>query len=114
MGFDRFLECAMESGLLLDGVIGANARQYAEIWDLRENLASSLSFKRHLYAHDVSLPMAEFDTFVTKVREDVKLECDRYGLDDVVVSGFGHLGDGNLHINVSTPVHTEQIQDITE
>ena len=47
----------MEDGLILDGVIASNERQYNDLWALREEVAGALSFKCQHYAHDVSLPV---------------------------------------------------------
>jgi len=67
------------------------------LWELRERLAESLCRDGCLYTLDISLPLEHF-------YDGVKL-CEDFlkGHPEVVrITGFGHLGDGNLHVNVTS------------
>jgi FAD/FMN-containing dehydrogenase len=93
---DRFIEEAFESGLVTDGVVAESATQTDALWQLRESLPEAVAKAGSgggTLKYDVSLPLCDFYDIV----EDARTRLD--GLADVV--GWGHIGDGNLHLNVS-------------
>ena len=68
-----------------------------------EHLASfpSCVYVRHRYKYDLSMPVGEMYRLVEEVRE--RLTAGLPGQLDVQAVGYGHVGDGNLHLNVSVP-----------
>lgn len=90
-----FLEEAMEEKLIVDGTVADSEAQQRSLWQLRESAAEALSRAGTVYKYDISLPLNVMYDFVTDMRA-------RIGSRGRVV-GYGHLGDSNLHLNVSTP-----------
>jgi D-2-hydroxyglutarate dehydrogenase len=93
---DRFLEDAFEQGLAVDGVVAESTAQAGALWDLRESLPEAVMKAGRsggTLKYDVSLPLSSFYNLVEESR--TRLE----GLAEVV--GWGHIGDGNLHLNVA-------------
>jgi len=88
-----FLEEAMGAGFVTDGVVAQDSAQMAHFWSLREGITSALSMAGTVYKYDVSLPLTEFYNLVEAMRE-------RVGDLAMVCTGYGHLGDGNLHLNI--------------
>jgi len=102
---ERFLESVMGEGAVVDGTIAASADQSASIWAIREGITEALSKSGRVYKYDVSIPLAELYSLVEVMR-------GRLAPLGAEVSGFGHLGDGNLHLNIHTPGVFEKREDV--
>lgn len=90
-------ETCMENGWVSDGVISQSDAQAAQLWRLREGITESLA-RYKPYKNDVSVRISAMPAFL---EETQKLLGEAYPHFDVV--WFGHIGDGNLHINVLKP-----------
>jgi FAD/FMN-containing dehydrogenase len=84
--------------LLLDGTLARSGAQARELWSLREGISESLSSTGLPHKNDVSLPIAELPAFCGAFAE---VMAERYP--DWEICLFGHIGDGNLHVNVMKP-----------
>lgn len=93
---NTFGQC-FENGWVLDGVISQNSQQSENFWSLREYASESLS-PYTPYKNDVSVRISQVPEFVTKVHE---LLVKAYPTFEVI--WFGHIGDGNVHINILKP-----------
>lgn len=93
------LEQALEQGLVSDGAVAQSAAQRLAFWDLREKLSDSQKFEGGSIKHDVSVPVSRIPTFIAEAMAEVEhyMPGCRY-------LSFGHLGDGNIHYNISQPV----------
>ncbi|KAM5325805.1 D-2-hydroxyglutarate dehydrogenase, mitochondrial isoform 3-T3 [Glossophaga mutica] len=89
-----FLEQALGSGLVTDGTLATDQRRVKMLWALRERITEALSRDGYVYKYDVSLPVDRLYDLVTDLRA-------RLGPRAKHVVGYGHLGDGNLHLNVT-------------
>ena len=90
-------EHAAERGWVLDGVIAASHEQAGQLWRLREGITEATARWRP-YKNDVSVRVAAMPEFLAEAQA---LLGEAYPDFDVV--WFGHIGDGNLHINVLQP-----------
>ena len=97
-------EHCMEQGWVLDGVISASEAQAQQLWRLREGITESLA-RYKPYKNDVSVRISAMPAFL---EETQALIGDAYPHFDVV--WFGHIGDGNLHINVLKPDDTSDAE----
>lgn len=90
------LEAAMERDLVTDGVVAASEGQRDNLWFLREAIVEVQRLAGFQIKHDVAVPVAA-------VPEFVRVASDRINTKDsqVLISAFGHLGDGNIHFNLS-------------
>jgi FAD/FMN-containing dehydrogenase len=86
----------MMSDVVLDVVIAHNEGQVADLWALRENISEAQSRERPSVKHDISLPVSLIPEFIERAK---LLLSARYP--DVRIVCFGHMGDGNLHYNLS-------------
>ena len=94
-----FEDC-MAHGWVSDGVISASDTQAAQLWRLREGITEALA--RHTpYKNDVSVRISAMPAFLAETQA---LIGEAYPHFEVV--WFGHIGDGNLHINVLKPADT--------
>ncbi|MCB9591335.1 MAG: FAD-binding oxidoreductase [Sandaracinaceae bacterium] len=95
---DAWLESVVERELVLDGVLAAGLEQARSLWTLREGISESLSATGLPHKNDVALPIAALTDFCRELEEVFEA---RYPGWEICL--FGHIGDGNLHINVMKP-----------
>jgi D-lactate dehydrogenase (cytochrome) len=94
---------AAEKGLVDDATIAASLDQTKSFWRIREFLPDAQKPEGGSIKHDVSVPVAAVPEFIA--RADAALEQLMPGTRPVP---FGHLGDGNIHYNVSQPVGADK------
>ena len=97
------LEEATNLGLALDASIADSLARRAEFWRLREAMSEVQRREGGSIKHDVSLPLKAVPGFLEEAERRVS----------ALVPGarpvpFGHLGDGNIHYNISQPVEMER------
>jgi len=88
---------AQEQGWVGDGVVAQSAAQAAALWRLREGITEALAPRRP-YKTDVSVRIGALPEFMREVQDLL-----RAGFPQLEVVWFGHIGDGNLHINLLPP-----------
>ena len=101
-------EACMEQGWVSDGVISQSDAQAAQLWRLREGITEALA--RYVpYKNDVSVRISAMPAFLAETQA---LLGEAYPQFEVV--WFGHIGDGNLHINVLKPDGMENADFVTQ
>ena len=95
----------METGLLEDVVIGQNSQQNAELMGLRESISETLAANYSQHKNDISVPIPSIPIFTNELNEKIKAA---YPSCEVVV--FGHIGDGNLHVNIIKPEDMQEAE----
>ncbi|MET4068786.1 FAD/FMN-containing dehydrogenase [Bradyrhizobium sp. S3.2.6] len=96
---ETILARAMEEEIVDDAVIAANLSQRSNFWKLREEMSSAQKPEGGSIKHDISVPVAAVPAFIEEANAAVvKL------IPGARPVPFGHLGDGNLHYNVSQPI----------
>ena len=93
---EGLLEAAMEQGLATDAALSSSLAQFQALWALREDISESQGAEGRTIKHDISLPISRIPAFMASTGAAIEREFPGQRL---VV--FGHLGDGNLHYNVS-------------
>jgi FAD/FMN-containing dehydrogenase len=88
----------MEEGLVDDGVLAQHTAQARELWELREGISESLSATGLPHKNDIALPIAALEAFCAELDE---VFSARYPGFEICL--FGHIGDGNLHVNIMKP-----------
>ncbi|TPL04090.1 MULTISPECIES: FAD-binding oxidoreductase [unclassified Mesorhizobium] len=92
------LEWGMEQGLVVDGALANSGAQRAQFWRLREEQPEGQRLEGEQLKHDISVPPGAIARFIeagAKLCHDI--------LPGVRINPFGHLGDGNIHYNLSPP-----------
>ena len=95
---EPWLESLFDRGLVDDGTMAQSSSEAARLWSLREGISESLSATGLPHKNDISLPIAGLESFCSALDE---LFAKRYS--DWEICLFGHIGDGNLHVNVMKP-----------
>ncbi|MFO1299300.1 MAG: FAD-binding oxidoreductase [Burkholderiaceae bacterium] len=97
--FEALMERALDTGIVRDAVVATSGAQSRALWALRESISEAQSATGKNIKHDVSVPISSIGDFVERTNAEL---AQRFPGIRLVV--FGHLGDGNLHYNVSPPV----------
>ncbi len=92
-------ESLLDSGKVADGTISQSGSQAAELWRWREAISEAIS-ERTPYKNDLSVRVSRVPGFLSALDELVGRHYP-----DFEVIWFGHIGDGNLHMNVLKPEH---------
>jgi FAD/FMN-containing dehydrogenase len=101
-------ELGVDRGWISDGVIAQSEAQAAALWRLREGITESLAPHRP-YKNDISLRISTLPVFLHEIQSLLGSEYPHF---DVV--WFGHIGDGNLHINVLRPADLSESDFIAQ
>ncbi len=95
---EDLLAGACEDDLVIDAALAANERQAAAFWHIREGLVEGQKFEGGSIKHDVSVPVSKVPSFL-----DQALTLVKEMVPGIRPVPFGHLGDGNIHFNLSQP-----------
>ena len=95
---EALLSQGIEAGEIGDAVIASSLAQERELWRLRELMSEVQKHEGGSIKHDVAVPVAQVPEFIARANQLVELMIP--GARPVP---FGHLGDGNIHYNVSQP-----------
>ena len=98
-GFERVLEAALDEAVVTDAVLAASEAQRAAIWRLREEQSEAQRLEGASVKNDVSVTVSRVPELIARASTDVV----------ALVPGarpmpFGHVGDGNIHMNFVQPV----------
>ncbi len=92
---EALLGAALQQGIVRDAVIAASEAQADAFWKIRDSISEAERAEGPTLAHDISVPVADMPRFLV----DASAEVER-AFPGVSASGFGHLGDGNIHFHV--------------
>eukprot|EP00249_Psilotum_nudum_P005723 c19150_g1_i1 orf=341-2224(-) len=98
---DIFLESCIENGIVAGGTIAQDGSQASAFWQIREGVTEALNKAGAVYKYDLSIPVKYLYALVDEMR-------NRLG-ESAKVVGYGHLGDGNLHLNISASKYDEKL-----
>jgi FAD/FMN-containing dehydrogenase len=97
------LEAGMEQGLIEDAAVAASLDQRRAFWMLREMISEVQGREGGSIKHDISVPVAAVPAFIAEAGAAVV-----QAVPGARIVAFGHLGDGNVHYNVSQPVGADK------
>ena len=97
---ETLLGAALDQGIITDAVIASSEVQADAFWKLRDSISEAERAEGQTLAHDISVAVADMPRFLV----DASGEVER-AFPGVVASGFGHLGDGNIHFHVRAGSH---------
>ncbi|MGB6176083.1 MAG: FAD-binding oxidoreductase [Methylocella sp.] len=93
------LEAAGEKHIIEDAAVAASLDQRENFWKLRELLPDAQRHEGGSIKHDVSVPIADIPAFLEEAARAVTS-----AMPGARLVAFGHLGDGNIHCNISQPI----------
>ncbi|KAM4723550.1 D-2-hydroxyglutarate dehydrogenase, mitochondrial [Anableps anableps] len=92
---DNFLVEAITSSLVIDGSVATEESKIKALWSVRERVTEALTHDGFTYKYDISLPVELLYEVVTDMRQHLGNRARS-------VVGYGHVGDGNLHLNITS------------
>lgn len=95
---ERLLMSALEAGLADDAVIAKSDSERDRFWRIRHAVSEAQKRAGASLKHDISVPVNMVGQFIEAATLAVTAHCD-----GARVVAFGHVGDGNIHFNVSQP-----------
>ncbi|MCB0356420.1 MAG: FAD-binding oxidoreductase [Bdellovibrionales bacterium] len=93
----KLFEQNLEQGFITDGTLAQSSQQATDIWRLREDISEATA-EYNPYKNDVSVRVSKVPQFIVEMDKILTTDYPEF---DVV--WFGHIGDGNLHINILKP-----------
>ena len=114
---EAFLEYIMGEGIVADGVLAQDETQFQSLWHWREGITESLSHLGGTYKYDVSIPLPELYQLVEDCRErltSLGFVGEEESKPVRAVVGYGHMGDSNLHLNVSVRQYNKEVEKAIE
>lgn len=97
---EQLLSGALEQGIIGDAVLASSEAQAEAFWKIRDSISEAERAEGQTLAHDISVAVASMPRFIVEASEQVER-----AFPGVVASGFGHLGDGNIHFHVRAASH---------
>lgn len=104
---NSYLDVMMSDRIALDGTLSSDPSKIKTIWAIREGISEALLHDGFVYKYDISLPLSCLYDLVTDVRVRLNHKARR-------IAGYGHLGDGNLHLNVTSSCDKEEVFSLLE
>lgn len=112
---EKVLEKAFEDGIVVDGVIAESGGQRDDFWRIRESIPECQGPEGASIKNDVSIPISQVTEFFRLTNAAVAEV-----IPGIRFVSFGHIGDGNIHYNLSQPVgadreaYLEKWHDVTD
>lgn len=97
------LEQGFDAGLVQDAVIASSVAQQKALWHMRESMSEAQKPEGGSIKHDVSVPVSTVPQFMREAGEAVMA-----AMPGARICAFGHMGDGNIHYNISQPVGADK------
>ncbi|WP_295962841.1 FAD-binding oxidoreductase [uncultured Bartonella sp.] len=100
---EDILSDALQQGIIEDASIARSVSQQKEFWRLREDMSPAQKLEGGSIKHDISVPIASIPDFISEAAKIIETISP-----GARIVCFGHMGDGNLHYNVSQPVGADK------
>jgi FAD/FMN-containing dehydrogenase len=97
---EQLLGAALQQGIIADAAFAASEAQAEALWRLRDSISEAERAEGQTLAHDISVAVAEMPAFILDAAAKIEREFP-----GVLATGFGHLGDGNIHFHVCAGNH---------
>ena len=98
---EQMLGAALQQGIIGNAVLAANEAQADAFWKIRDTISEAERAEGQTLAHDISVPVGDMPDFIIEAAKKVE-----QAFPGVIASGFGHLGDGNIHFHVRAAGHS--------
>lgn len=96
--------------IVADGILADSSEQFHELWELRELITESVAANCIVRKNDISVPIGKLPEFVKEMLAIYETREQK----DIDLVLFGHIGDGNLHLNHIAPPTTDKEQFFTQ
>ncbi|EFA01450.2 D-2-hydroxyglutarate dehydrogenase, mitochondrial isoform X1 [Tribolium castaneum] len=104
---NQFLESCLKKHHILNGTVTGEISKARGIWQLREKIPEAFKYDGYVFMYDISLPLDHYYKLVDDMREYMGDKSHR-------VYGFGHIGDGNIHLQISVKEFSPEMKSFIE
>lgn len=104
---NAFLDLALMKHWILNGTVANDSAKVKKIWSVRERIPESFLRGYYVFCYDFTLPLKNYYALVEDIREYM-------GDKAISVFGFGHLGDGNLHLQIAVREYKAELREYLE
>ncbi|GAV53102.1 hypothetical protein ZYGR_0AI03840 [Zygosaccharomyces rouxii] len=113
---EAFLESVIEEALVVDGVVAQDETELQNLWQWRELIPESAQADGGVYKYDISLPLKDLYSLVEAANQRLEQVGILGDAPKPVIRaiGYGHVGDGNLHLNVAVREYSKQVEEALE
>ncbi|EME32353.1 D-lactate dehydrogenase (cytochrome) [Galdieria sulphuraria] len=105
---EKFLESCYSADWISDAVLAQDQSQMNQLWTLRESMPEAVNRSgKYIFKYDLSIPLEHFYDLVSEMRSRLAdYTCQ--------VVSWGHIGDCNLHLNISSSDSNESLSNLIE
>ena len=103
--FEKLLEGAFEDDIIQDAVIAESLDRRSTLWRLRESVPEAQKHEGGSIKHDIAVPVSKVPEFLERA-----LNAVTTAMPGIRPCPFGHVGDGNIHFNLSQPVDMDKAE----
>ncbi|MDE2599763.1 MAG: FAD-binding oxidoreductase [Rhodocyclaceae bacterium] len=94
---EEVLAPLLERGEVMDAVLASSEAQARALWRVRESIPEAQKIEGYSIKHDIAMPISAIPAFIEQAEAALT-----QAFADVRITCFGHVGDGNLHYNISS------------
>jgi FAD/FMN-containing dehydrogenase len=106
---EAILGTEIEAGRVADAAVAQDLAQQQAFWQLRENISEAQRIEGLSIKHDIAVPVSRIAEFIARADDALARAFPA-----VRIVTFGHIGDGNLHYNLSRPEAAENAEFIAQ
>ncbi|RUP08311.1 hypothetical protein BC936DRAFT_140139, partial [Jimgerdemannia flammicorona] len=109
---NTYLENLMSNKIVQDGVVAQDETQIKSLWSIREGIPEAAGKTGAVYKYDISIPVPVLYQAVEAMRDQLSRTGIYTNAPDspiIDVVGYGHIGDGNLHLNIVARKYDSEI-----
>ncbi|KAJ3311250.1 hypothetical protein HDV04_004159 [Boothiomyces sp. JEL0838] len=114
---EMLIENLMENEIVSDGVLAMDQSQQTHFWKIREGIPEACAKEGGMYKYDLSVPVSQLYEVVLNMRQHLREKGLYHPEKEAPITnvvGFGHVGDGNLHLNILSTGRTKELEEAIE
>ncbi|MQW86523.1 FAD-binding oxidoreductase [Sinorhizobium saheli] len=100
---EGLLEAAIADGLIENAIVAQSEAQRRTLWHMRESMSPAQKPEGGSIKHDISVPISSIPAFMAEADAMVMA-----AMPGARICAFGHMGDGNIHYNISQPLGADK------
>ena len=104
---NSFVEEVLHSGMVADGVAASDGKGIRELWQRRERISEAIRMDGYVFKYDMSVPLPQY-------LELARLLKPRIGSLVKRICVFGHMGDSNVHLNITAKEYSDELLALIE
>lgn len=107
----------LSDGLIEDGVLAQDETELRNLWEWRDRIPEAIGKAGPCYKYDISIPLNKLYDIVGDLRSRLSSAGVMGDSDDkpaISTLGYGHIGDGNLHLNVTMRRFDKEVEALLE